>query len=246
MKSNEQNILNPKEEEIREYVEREEKEWEFSDCIYKWCMENAEKIELCKIEEKNVKGPIRTFLINWGLMSRNIGQLEKNDWKKLKNNIRDICKTLNKFKKSNLENCDIDEWKSEIKKCYEALDYITLNKRIKNIGPTSKGKILHLICPNFFPLWDDAIREKVSKDKECQSCKGIKSGSSEGYYKFMVEIKKFLKYHDSTLSELSKRHGKTKLRIIDEFMFCVAHSKSAVNNLREESAAFANSRSTKL
>lgn len=209
MKSKEQSILNPNTEKIKEYVDSFEDEWGFSEFIYTRCILEAEKIELFEIEEKDIKGPIRTFLVNWGLMARVTGRLKKEDWGKLENKLQNICNTLDKFKKSKLEECkesDIYKWESEIKKCYETLD------EIENIGPTSISKILHLLCPNFFPLLDDAIRGKS----------GI-AGSSEGYYKFMIGIKKFLKKYDSTISELTNNYRKPKLKIIDEFMFCFAH-----------------------
>ena len=44
-------------------------------------------------------------------------------------------------------------------------------------GPTAATKVLHLLCPEFFPMWDTKIRRDVRI-----------RGNEEGYYKYMEEI----------------------------------------------------------
>jgi len=178
---------------IEQYIEQYEKEWSFADSlIYKGCLEALKRIDLSKIEEKDVKGPIRTFLINWGMMGRVVGRLKKGWEKELATKIK------------------ID--------CYKSLRII--------VGPTSASKILHLICPNFFPMWDCDIRKLISNIYKWRknSHKGI-GESPEGYYKFIQEIQVFLKKYDEVLLELSKQYDKGKLKLIDEFLWKIAPRK---------------------
>lgn len=213
------NLLNPKEEDLRKYIEEHEKEWEFSDkLIYFGCLDTAKKVKLCDIDVKDVKGPIRTFLRNWGMMGRVIDRLDEEWQNKLIEAIKKNSKNLEKFRTLNLEKSYIDELRSQIIECYAAI------KKIVGLGPTSVSKILHLICPNFFPLWDKSIRDKINK--ECKNLGRNSLGDSPaGYYKFMIEIQNFLKKHNSILSKLSKKSKKSKLKIADEFMWEVSRSK---------------------
>lgn len=193
MKGNNLSLLKPEAKYIKKYVDAHEAEWGFGEFIYKECIKEAGKIELRKIKEKDVKDPIRTFLLNWGMMGRVLGRVENKGWEsKLKDKISKNAEKFKEFRRaSNKENFyreDLQQFESEIKECYSALKEI--------IKPTSTAKVLHLLCPKFFPLWDNAILDGVSKEcksiKECNSKGGI-NDTSDGYYNFMVVIKDFLK-----------------------------------------------------
>ena len=91
----------------------------------------------------------------------------------------------------------------------------------KVIGPTSASKTLHLICPNFFPMWDDNIRKEIGREM------GKRSGlncEADGYYSFMKEVKDFLHNYEDVLAPLQADIGKPKLRLIDEYLWSVANS----------------------
>lgn len=204
---------------IEQYIEQYEKEWSFADnLIYKGCLEALKRIDLSKIEEKDVKGPIRTFLINWGMMGRVVGRLKKGWEKELATKIKINSKKLNNFryKELSLINFDLNQMKADIIDCYKSLRII--------VGPTSASKILHLICPNFFPMWDCNIRKRVSDIYKSRknSHKGI-GESPEGYFKFIQEIQVLLKKYDEVLLDLSKQYDKGKLKLIDEFLWEIAH-----------------------
>ncbi|ADB58812.1 DUF6308 family protein [Archaeoglobus profundus] len=210
-------LLNPKEDEIKKCVEIVEEEWGFGDkLLYIGCIEAMKNVKLRDIQEKDIKGPIRVFLINWGMMGIVLNRKDRKNWeRKLLQVLREekFCDKLERFRNLNLENANIDELKKEITDCYQEVRDI--------VGPTSASKVLHLICPNFFPLWDANIRKLVS-----QECKELGKGSiddrAEGYYRFMKEVKDFLERYEKILSELSRKYGKPKLRVVDEFMWYVS------------------------
>jgi len=206
-------LLNPKVEDIKKHIEMHEEEWNFADrIIYVACLDAVREVKLCEIQEKDIKGPIKTFLINWGMMTRVLGRKKYKDWEK---NLRDvfleICDKLENFRNLNLiDYKDISKLREDIEECYQRLKSI--------VGPTSTSKILHLICPTFFPMWDVDIRKKVNIESKSLG-NGKIDDTKEGYYKFIIEIQKFLIKYDKILLELSEKYNKPKLRITDAFMW---------------------------
>ena len=69
MKKIASSLTNPEEKDIRGYVEYHEEEWGFGDSIYMLCVDALREKNPCDIKEKDVKGPIQTFLVNWGMIA---------------------------------------------------------------------------------------------------------------------------------------------------------------------------------
>jgi len=208
------NLLDPIEKEIIDLVEQHEEIWRYSEKIlYDRCIKDMKKARLCEIEEKDVNGPVKTFLINWGQMGRVLGRENKEGWEKnLVYKLREICKELEKFRKLKLENTILSNHEDEIKKCYRKIR--------STIGPVAATKVLHLLCPDFFPMWDNAIRKKISN--ECEEKSGVRIGDSEkGYYKYMEVIQGFVKRYNKILSNLNNKYKQSKLRIVDRYMWFV-------------------------
>jgi len=110
-------------EEIKRCVEEQMKEWGFSDdLIYDSCVKAVEEIKnFSEIKERDISGPVKTFLDSWGLMRRVIVTLDE-DWEnQLANTIRENCHKFEKFRTLHLEDCNIEELKSEIADCYDAI-----------------------------------------------------------------------------------------------------------------------------
>lgn len=106
------------------------------------------------------------------------------------------------------------------------------------------SKILHLIGPGFFPLWDTAIWKGYNSSHEMRrGCKLIETinvstdkGNKEvitgaGYCSFMELTKSFVTKHYQILSQIQaalnrgKRHDEQKslVKIVDEFNVHAAH-----------------------
>ncbi|MEM3697614.1 MAG: hypothetical protein QXQ94_08980, partial [Candidatus Bathyarchaeia archaeon] len=99
-----------------------------------------------------------------------LGRREYKDWeKKLKDLIREYSSMLNNFRKESLVKVNVAQFEKEIKEIYGKFE--------ENLGPTAAGKTLNILCPNFFPLWDSAIRNAFKKDD---------------YYGFMLKVSSFL------------------------------------------------------
>jgi len=203
---NENKLLQPRTKDLKEFVEKLLTDWGYTEKnIYLKCIKDAKKINLCKITIEDTKGPIKAFLVNWGMMYRVLNR--RKDWEKhLMKAIRKNCTLINKFKNKDIFNFpNLKEYKIEIKQLY---------KEIRNIiGPTSASKVLHLLCPNFFPMWDDVIRKRLSKEKQKIGESGI------GYFKYMVAIQQNFSKLLSKINKLSEEYKMTKLRIIDAYLW---------------------------
>ena len=84
----------------------------------------------------------------------------------------------------------------------------------KALGKTAAVKVLHLLCPDFFCLWDSRIAEAVSS---------AGAFDKEDYYSFMLKTKDLLKKYEEIFSDLATHYKKNKLRILDEFLWWITH-----------------------
>jgi hypothetical protein len=107
MSNNEPNILTPSPGQIERYVREYEKVEGFTDIlIYRRCLEDMKKIELCRISEEQSGQMIKTFLRNWGLIGRVLPQGAK--WiKELTDSIRQNCSVLESVRDSNLRDIEL-------------------------------------------------------------------------------------------------------------------------------------------
>lgn len=190
------------EDEIRKNVEHEKEYKNYCDKhIYLQCIEDMKKVNLENISIKDVQGPIKTFLSNWGMMGRILSREKYKGWdEKLRMRISKLGKKLEHFRSFEIENTSLDRWQDDIQEYYQKIREI--------VGPTSASKVLHLICPSFFPLWDDNIRKLNEIDD-----------TPNGYFLFMKKSKEFINRNKKIIAELSDKYGKPKLKIVDEHFY---------------------------
>ena len=202
-------LLNPKVREIKEFIKDNESRWGHAEKIlYSKCIEDIRKIKISEIEQKEIKSTVRTFLVDWGGMARVLeSPKRKSKWQNgLKKSIQTHKSFLESTRKLDLEKTNLNNYENDIINCY---------LEIKNaVGPTSASKVLHMLSPDFFPIWDKNVREKIRKE-----CKPRRINESEnGYYNFMLVIKDFLIKYRGIIHLLSKRYKKSKLRIFDYYI----------------------------
>lgn len=153
-----------------------------ADVVYTDCVNCINKVEdLSKIGDKELI-KIIDFLVEW--KCRGLVGSSSPDIKKMSRQLEDMKKTLrslsHEFKKLKgytlkdvpLENEDI---KKTILTIYKDID------SIKQIGPTAASKIMHIINPRLFIMWDEAIRS----DKRGY---GYERGTAVQYIEFMKEM----------------------------------------------------------
>jgi len=204
-------ILSPKSSKLKKNIELFETEGELPEWFYEKCVEEFKKVDLCTTDVNDITRIVSPFLANWGLMGRVIFDKRRSGWeRKLARTIRDKCEIFKDLREKNLDDYDVNlaKLESEIKECYE--------KIVNLIAPTSTSKVLHLICPKFFPMWDMAIRDGVGKAMRRNQRKYRMGSSATGYFKFMNEIQRFIKKNKSTLAQLQQRYHKSPVRLSDE------------------------------
>ena len=170
--------------------------------IYDETVKYVQRIDLGDITEKDVENVIKPFLYKWGNMGRVLGRREYKDWEKnLKDLIKEYSSMLGNFRKGS--SAKIEQFEREIKEIY--------NKFRETLGATAAGKTLNILCPNFFPLWDTAIKKAFNlKDDD--------------YYAFMLKVRKFIKEYEETFTKLASKYNKKTLRIFDEFAWQISNS----------------------
>lgn len=191
--------------------------------VGKWKEEMDDSVynECCKIisnnqieNDTNLK-TIRRFLYVWGRMGRVLGRYEFKNWeKRLVLEIRSNCEKLVDFREMELLKTDLEKYEQDIKKCYDAFCSV--------LGPIGAVKTLHLFCPSFFPLWDNAIAAAFRSER-LPTAEKIEQLSSADYYEFMKDVKSFAIKFEAILSALAEKHNKKRLKIIDEFTWLITH-----------------------
>jgi len=200
-------VMLPEPEEFEYKVREFLNETIISECIYYEVREKLSRLSLHEFSEIDVNRVIKAFLITWGGMARVLKRREK--WEdKLVAVIKRYSDFLERVRIMDLANLSIKELESLqdlIEKCYMEIREV--------VGPTSASKVLHIIAPEFFPLWDVNIRKMYKV-----------SDSFRGYFRFMLNIR-ITWLEDSqlmlVLDRLEKEYDLSKLRLIDIYNFAV-------------------------
>lgn len=189
------------------------------DTLYNKFVTRMSTVDLENISESDVTNVIEPFLYEWGRMGRVLGRHEFWDWQgKVAKMVKSNCAMLKQFQARNIENENLSNNKDEIIRLYQSFKEAT--------GQIASAKILNLICPDFFPLWDNAIasgiRVELANLPGYSFDKKIKAFSGQDYFRFTEGIKIFMLRHNDIISQLSNQYQQKKLRIIDECLWWMA------------------------
>lgn len=183
------------EECIRRYDEKYDRE------TY---LKHLNEIKQLSIEDipKNMN-LIRGYLYDWGNMHWVLKRERYRGWElRLGELVIKHSGKLKMFRNKNLVETDLRMHENEIKELYNSFRQV--------VGPTSAVKILHIICPNFFPLWDNDIAKCVAN---------FGGYSKYDYFKFMMEIQRILGKYGEVISKLTKESGEGMLRTLDKYLY---------------------------
>lgn len=216
-------------EELLDVASKFEKEIELTECIYFGAIERLKHVrkDLSRLDDiRHVRRVIKPFLIQWGMMSRVAGR-EGLDWEKLGETLRSLEKDFSVLRNRRFLTIDFNEENvsSAIKNIYNRI------RSIRYIGGhTCTPKIMHLLNPEIFVMWDKDI------GKNYQKRNNRITDSPKGYLEFLKEIQKELRKLfgdrqketgnglDEIIREIrSKYKNKTVARIIDEYNWMIAH-----------------------
>lgn len=212
---------------VEEYIKQCEQEYDpssserngKSEKAYSESLEKMKHIDLQDFTKENTEQIIQIvqrYLYDWGSMGRVLRSKRFQNWQsRLTEEIWLNRELLKDFSSKDLIAVKLSECAKDIQSCYESLSGPAKHKVVGHIAAT---KVLHLICPNFFPMWDNAIADGVRNqlkkrgDKETR----IKAFSKEDYYRFVCVIQDFAKQNEHVLSKFTCEPHKTKLKVLDE------------------------------
>jgi hypothetical protein len=200
-------------------VKEFEEEDSFADILYLEAIRKLQKVRENprELDENIARRIIRPFLVNWGRMGRNV-ERKGFDWGRLIEAIKNQRENLGKLKNETVLCVSFDKVSSVINEIYEAT-------KVKHLGPTGISKILHLLNPELFMMWDDKIRKDITATPF--------SGNSKGYLNFLKWIQKELieVTENHTLEEIKDKIGgeyldkKTLAKLADEYCWRTAHER---------------------
>jgi hypothetical protein len=177
--------------------------------------------------------PIRSFLTLWG----GAGKPKWKNPEKLKEVAKELNEAFEKLKElweSDILSLDLNKQEGEIEQAFKKIDGIT------SIGSVFTSKILHLVLPEVFVMWDrDIIGCKRDLRRFFPS---VFEESPSGYFKFLNEMKEFANYLveeigseviEKKTKEIQEKanesyqhlkpNAKTLAKLVDEFNWVKAH-----------------------
>lgn len=185
--------------ELVESVRNFEDSFWFGEYVYFKAIEKLEdiRVDISRVDAKeHLEKIIKMFLTQWGRMGRTVDREDLN-WGQLARQLRNSKETFQTLQNKSLLDINLkdEETANAIKNAYDAA-------RVRYIGPTAISKILHLLNPGLFVMWDDEIRRKYKV-----------SGSVEGYLKFLRLMREEV---EEALNEEATKRGCNKTKIVEE------------------------------
>jgi hypothetical protein len=191
-------MTNYQEDVIREYIRLFQDEFANTngEAQYEKSSKEMNEAKLENISEHEVKYTIQPFLYKWGKMQRAAFKKRAGDWQtKLAKQIQSNFKQLEGFRTRDLRDTVLGEFEPGIKHCYESFYEV--------LGKVGAAKVLHVICPSFFPAWDNPIADAILEEDIEFEMRGrvvkIPADLQRDYQKFMnlmqdpVKKQKFIK-----------------------------------------------------
>jgi predicted metal-dependent hydrolase len=170
--------------------------------------------------------PIRSFLTLWG----GRGRPRWNDLKDRATRLNKAFEGLEELWRSSILSLNLDKLEVKIEQAFKKV----------NAGPVFTSKVLHLLLPEVFVMWDGDIIECKRDLRQFFPSVFVKSPS--GYIKFLLEMKDFAYYlvEEIGSEEIEKKtkeiqekanksyphlkpRAKTLAKLIDEFNWTKAH-----------------------
>jgi hypothetical protein len=195
--------------------------------LYKEYLTKMERIDLSRFDEQDVEIVLKPFLYKWGRMGRVLGGEKYKGWETdIVEPIRSNSNKLDGLRAVSFHPTSFTNLREDIIKFYESLKAI--------VDRVAATKTMHIICPNFFPLWDNdiarAVRSELSKflagtdntELAGMIVEKIDEFSGRDYYRFMLCAQDFIERYKTTFLNLAETHGKSVVKILDDFFWMIA------------------------
>jgi hypothetical protein len=196
----------PAAEHFAVVISQHESEHQVSDNVYLTSLHEFRKVELGSFGEYEAYSVLCLYLLKWGNMSRVLGY---RGCKALGKKLGEIENKFYEFKPFNLPTVSLDRISPKIESIYNSVmdaQWVSDRGRTKRVGPTATAKVLHLVVPDLFMIWDRRIRDVYGFGE-----------SSEEYVRFLENMQNWMKSLDGTVEMLRERYGKPSTKIVDAY-----------------------------
>lgn len=158
---------------------------------------------------KKVTDGLIVLLLVWNQAFYRYGYF---DFEKLESWVKRWKKELNILRKRKIKSFSIERDEEIVTKLFNSLLEVVKIK-VKNKkefkSPVSVSKALHLLAPNFFPLWDDKISQKYG-------CRWYKSEQAyKKYFDFLEEMQ----FMANGIKNYKLPKNRPLLKLIDEYNY---------------------------
>jgi len=153
------------------------------------------------------------LLLTWNAGFYRYGSLDFEELQKcIKNNLSKINE-LHSKNITDLSDSDIQQILQIFNDFLTALRRPRHKKSPEAFSPVSVAKTLHVLAPEFFPLWDD----KIAKAYGCYWYQNEKGAVK--YWQFMLRMRDIAKSLDDTARQLKEISDRSVLKLIDEYNY---------------------------
>ncbi|UCH01639.1 MAG: hypothetical protein JSV20_07240 [Candidatus Bathyarchaeota archaeon] len=171
----------PSSAEFASLVEQFETRYRTLGHMYRKVLETCEQKDVWNSDTDRNERIMFPYFLKWGNMSRVLGF---KGCEILGNQLKQLDARLACFKQNTLATVDLTRMSSEITDLYKIIlnaTWTSKKGKLKRVGPTSTAKALHLVAPNLFMIWDQAIRQYY----------GFKD-TGEAYTRFLTTMQRWL------------------------------------------------------
>ncbi|MFB3888314.1 MAG: hypothetical protein ACE14S_02415 [Candidatus Bathyarchaeia archaeon] len=184
------------------------------DRAYHTALESFRNAILSAISDCEMSSMLRLFLLKWGRMGRVVGTL---GCERIASKLREMAPRLSEFRHLTIATSDLDRFSRTASDVYEDLlntEWKSKKGRTKRVGPTATSKVLHIVAPDFFVMWDRSIRRYY----------GFRDDGRE-YVRFLTIMKCWLEKLQPVIAELSATHQRSPAKLIDEYNWLKCRGK---------------------
>jgi hypothetical protein len=206
----------PDPEEFTKLINQHVKRYRELDQTYLKAIENIKKAGLNNLSDEEVCSILRPYLLQWGKMGRVLGH---KGCRRTATKLKEIENKFNGFQNLNLATIDISQKSDDVEELYEEIlnaEWKSEKGRTKRVGPTATAKVLHLIVPDLFMIWDRKIRVDYGFGE-----------SGKEYVRFLINMQNWIKKLNPILEEMQKDYGKSPTKLVDDYNWikCWAEEK---------------------
>ena len=200
-------------EEFTRAIESFESIHKIPDCIYEQCVKELGTMKVSQLNEISVTRVLKPFLLDWGRMGRVLGSEGP---KAINRKIKSIGDKIEPLRKGDLFSIDLEKNRSIIIELFDEICGKTFKNReakVKRIGPTAASKVLHLLCPDLFMMWDSKIRIKYGQ-----------RGVGADYFEFLKQMKHLGVEVKAAIQHLERKYVRRPTKLLDQYNWKITHS----------------------